>query len=111
MKLKELTESKKYIYKPGHLQDGKLEFGDGRIVIYKDGIVISKNKANDHNELLRSLAGKFGFDKNEVIGNAIRMYFKSYSDGYIFNGARRIDDDNFEKNKKAYLEMIRERLR
>jgi len=112
MNIKDLLEAKKtYIHKPGHLQDGKLEFGDGRIVIYKDQIVISKNKANDHNDLLRGLAQRSGFKKDKVISNAIRMYFREYSDSYIFNGVRRIDDDMFEKNKKSYIELIKGKLR
>lgn len=111
MNIKELFESKIYLHKPGHLQDGKLEFGDGRIVIYKNQIIFSKNKANDHNDLLRGLAQRSGLKKDEVISNAIRMYFREYSDGYIFNGVRRIDDEMFEKNKKIYLDLIKRKLK
>lgn len=112
IRLKYILENKKiYLHKPGHIQDGKLSLGDGRIIIYNNNLIISRNKANDHNDLLRALAKRLGIEKNIVISNAIRMYFRQLSDGYIVNGVRRVDDEDFAKNKQKFLKMIKTKLR
>lgn len=108
MKLKNLIESRKiYVFKPNHIQDGKLNWGDGRIVIYEDNIKASKNKADDHNYLLRALSSSNKLNKDKVIANAIRMYFREYKDGYVFNGVRKIDNEMFLNKKNFYINLIK----
>ena len=75
------------------LQDGKLTTTTGRIVIYKNYIDLSRGTSRDHNDLLRSLAAKYKLPKDDVISNAIRLYW-DYEDktGIIVSPVRKIDE-------------------
>jgi hypothetical protein len=113
MKLHNLLEmAKSYAYKKGFIQDGMLKSGDGRVVIYDDKIAISKSTSTDHNDLLRALAQNFPKNMYDtIISKAIRLYFREYKDGYIFNGVRKIDDEDFYKDKEKNIELIKSKLK
>ena len=101
----------KFYWSPGYVQDGKLDYSCGRIVIYKDAIIVGHNKSADHNYLLRSLAASYQLPKQQVISNAIRLYFKKEGSSVIINGVRNIDDIEFEQNIKFYASLIKQNFR
>jgi hypothetical protein len=100
---------KKILYSP-IIQDTKLSEEYGRIVIYKDELEYSSGPSRDHNDLLRSLASKYKFNKDEVIGNAIRLYYLRYDDTIIVSERRRIDYEELSRNMKYYGELIKRKL-
>jgi len=88
------------------IQDGKLTSKTGRIVIYKQFIDISRGPGRDHNDLLRSLASKFRLPKDDVISNAIRLYWEPMSDGIVVCPVRRLDEDMFERRDDFHRKLI-----
>lgn len=101
----------KYYWGPGKIQDGKLDDNCGRIVIFEDKAVVSYIKTADHNYLLRSLASKYKFDKDEVISKAIRLYFRWDEDMTIICGVRKIDNDMIEHDYDFYRHIIKKALK
>ena len=102
----------KYYWGPGRIQDGKLE-GCGRIVIYEDKILVGRMNTMDHNYLLRALAARNQLDKDKVISNAIRLYYKwsDEYDGFVVAPVRRIDEDAFEVHRKEYGNLIKSEIK
>jgi len=92
------------------LQDGKLTRTAGRIVIYKDFIEISKGGSRDHNDLLRSLASKFRLPKDEVISNAIRLYWDYMGEFIVVCPVRKIDEDAYYYREELYERLIKQIL-
>ena len=89
------------------LQDGKLTPTAGRIVIYKNFIDISRGPSRDHNDLLRSLASKYKLNKDDVISNAIRLYwdFKS-KESIIVSPVRKLDEDMYYMKQEFHDKLI-----
>lgn len=89
------------------LQDGKLTSTTGRIVIYKNFIDISRGPTRDHNDLLRSLASKFKLNKDEVISNAIRLYWDyKNKDSIIVSPVRKLDEDLYYSKQELHEKLI-----
>lgn len=101
-----------YYWGPGRIQDGKLDNTCGRVVIYEDKIMIGRMQTIDHNYLLRSLAASYKIDKDAVISNAIRLYYKfdPKENGYIFSPVRKIDQDMFENKMKFYAALLKKNI-
>lgn len=94
------------VYKSGYTKDGHLNSNQGRIVIYKDKIVWSKGNSQDHLYLLHALASRYHFDKNEVISNAIRLYFTIESGILIISQNRKIDEETLFSKFEYYGKLI-----
>ena len=90
-----------------YIQDGKLDSSCGRIVIYEGQALHADGPAADHNYLLRSLAAKIKANKDDVISKAIRLYFKREKGRIIISPVRKIDDEDFERNKNFYYILIK----
>ncbi|MCL2185973.1 MAG: hypothetical protein FWB86_09010 [Treponema sp.] len=89
------------------LQDGKLTPTAGRIVIYKNFIDISRGPSRDHNDLLRSLASKFKLNKDDVISNAIRLYWdRKDKDSIIVCPVRKLDEDVYYMKQDFHDQLI-----
>lgn len=101
----------KFFWGPGYIQDGKLDDSCGRIVIYDDQLIVGYNRTMDHNYLLRSLAARYKFPVNDVINNAIRLYFKFDNGQIILSGVRDYDNRAFENRKSYYGRMIKKEMR
>ena len=100
----------KYYYSENYIQDGSLE-GCGRIVIYGNAIMTAYTNTMDHNYLLRGLASRYHINRDEVINNAIRLYFK-YEDGRVIISPRReIDSIAFNKDRAYYRDLIKKELK
>jgi len=89
------------------LQDGNLPPTCGRIVIYNDFIDISRGPSRDHNDLLRSFASKFKLNKDDVISNAIRLYWDyKNKDSIIVSPVRKLDEDMYYANQDFFNKLI-----
>jgi len=103
----------KYFHSPGYIQDGKLDQSCGRIILYQGTILVSRNVANDHNDLLRAFASRFEFKPQDVISSAIRMYYIYLPEekAYIICGVRSLDDQMFIQNADEYSTLIKRELK
>lgn len=100
----------KYFYGK-YIQDGKLDSSCGRIVIYNGFVKIDRTQSADHNYLLRSLAANIMEDKNKVIADAIRLYFKREAERIIISPVRKIDDDEIRRHYSYYADLIKRNLK
>lgn len=94
------------LYQSGYTKDGYLGNNSGRIIIYEDYVLISNGPSMDHNGLLRAFASRYRFPKDEVISNAIRLYYTITNGKMIVSECRKIDSDMFESQEKHYTELI-----
>ena len=99
------------VHIPGYIQDGKLDSACGRIVIYGDAIMVGRNRVMDHNYLLRGLASKYRFKKDEVISNAIRLYFRQEKDRIVVCGVRKLDDDDLGRRWDVFINLIKKEIK
>jgi hypothetical protein len=88
------------------LQDGKLTPTAGRIVIYKEFLEVSRGPSRDHNDILRSLASKYKLHKDQVISNAIRLYWDRKGDDIIVCPVRKLDEDMFYAREEFHAKLI-----
>ena len=89
------------------LQDGKLTPTSGRIVIYKNFIDVSRGPSRDHNDLLRSLATKYKLNKDDVISNAIRLYWDHKGkDSIVVSPVRKLDEDMYYSKQEFHDKLI-----
>ena len=95
---------------PGHIQDGKLDQRCGRIVEYDGCMVVSHSVANDHNYLLRALASRYKINRDEVISNACRLYWRIEDYGLSICGVRKIDDEYYERHSAEIEALVRHNL-
>lgn len=104
---------RRYFHAPGYILDGTLNQNCGRIILYDGLILVSRNVANDHNDLLRAFARRYNFESGNVISNAIRMYYKYIpeEEAYVICGVHRIDDELFLKDSEIYSILIKEELK
>ena len=73
------------------IQDGKLGYDVGRIVVY-DGLVERSNgPSRDHNDLIASLSSKYRLDKSDVMSRAYRFYWRPARWGITVSPVRKID--------------------
>jgi len=90
-----------------YLQDGNLESTTGRIVIFRNFIDISHGNSRDHNDLLRSFASRFKLNKDEVISNAIRLYWEyGGKETVIVSPVRKLDEDMYCIKEEFYKKLI-----
>ena len=93
------------------LQDGKLTPTAGRIVIYKEFLEVSRGPSRDHNDILRSLASKYKLHKDQVISNAIRLYWDRKGDNIIVCPVRKLDEDMFYAHEEYHTKLIANAIR
>ena len=67
-------------------------------------------KTADHNYLLHDLASQNKLKNSEVIGNALRLYFKYEEDTIILSGVRKLDDEILERDFDIYLRLIKKKI-
>lgn len=101
----------KVIFNSKALQDGYLDANSGRIVIY-DGVgLASRGNSMDHNDLLRALARQYQFNVQDVISNAIRLYYTRQNGDIVVTERRKIDYDVMERNLPYYASIIENAVR
>ena len=89
------------VFKPGCIQDGNLT-GCGRVVCHLGEALASSNERTDHNDLLRAFAARFRFDRDKVIAQATRLYFRRDQDRIVVCGVRKIDDDALRSETRDF---------
>jgi len=92
------------------IQDGKLDYDCGRIVIYYPVGVKSNGPSRDHNDLITALAAKYRVSRSDVASNAYRFYWRPTRDKniIIISPVRKIDENwAYDKNEK-FNEVIDE---
>lgn len=94
------------VYKNGHTKDGTLLPHQGRIVIYGDCILISHGNSPDHMSLLYGLASRYHLKRDEVVSNAIRLYYAVENGVMIVSQNRQIDEDMLFRNLPYYGKLI-----
>jgi hypothetical protein len=97
--------SVKYFFREGAIQDGVLK-DCGRIVIHEDRILVSRNRMDDHNALLRAFASRHHVDRDEVVSNAVRLYFRIEGDAVVVAGLRQVDNEAVRTDPNRYGRMI-----
>ncbi|MEW6564280.1 MAG: hypothetical protein AB1404_02135 [Spirochaetota bacterium] len=97
---------KAVVYKNGYTKDGTLKSHQGRIVIYENFILISRGNSPDHMALLYGLASKNRLNRDEVVSNAIRLYYTIEDNMMIVSQNRKIDEDILLKNLQHYGRLI-----
>ena len=93
-------------YIAGYTKDGTLKYNEGRVVIYDDQILVSRGNVPDHLSLLAGLAARYHFKKDDVVSNAIRMYYAIEGDVVILSASRKLDEQMFELKDKQYAREI-----
>jgi hypothetical protein len=93
-------------YIGGYTKDSTLQPNQGRVVIFEDKILVSRGNYPDHLSLLSGLASKYHFKKDDVISNAIRMYYTIEDDVVILSASRILDEQMFEQKDHQYAEEI-----
>jgi hypothetical protein len=84
------------------IQDGKLDYNTGRIIVFEGKAIKSNGPSMDHNDLIFAFARKFGYTRNDIASKVYRFYWKPLAKGLInISPVRRIDEDwacdNIEK--------------
>ena len=93
-------------YVPGYTKDGILRTNQGRVVIFNDKIMVSRGNSPDHLSLLGGLAARYHFKKDDVISNAIRMYYTIEEGIVTLSASRKIDEQLFEVKDREYAHEI-----
>lgn len=96
----------KVLYDENYIRDGKLDSNCGRIVLYGNDFQISYGQSADHNYLLRSLAARNLKNKDDIISNATRLYYKVEESRIVVSPVRKTDDENVKSNKKLQKLII-----
>lgn len=94
------------VYKSGYTQDGWLKPYQGRIVIYEDKVEISHGNSPDHLYLLHALASRYGFKRDFVISDGIRLYYTIENNVMIVSQGRKIDEDMLMPRLIHYGQLI-----
>lgn len=93
-------------YVAGYTKDGTLRPNQGRVVIFNDKVLVSRGNSPDHLALLGGLAAKYHFKRDDVISNAIRMYYTIEEDVVILSASRKLDEQLFERKDREYAHTI-----
>jgi hypothetical protein len=88
------------------IQDGKLDFDTGRIVIFNNYILHSLGPSKDHNDLLKALAAKYHLDRDAVYAQGHRFYWKPANNGIFISPVRKIDEDWVYNNPQFFKAII-----
>jgi len=92
------------------IQDGKLDYDVGRIVIYDGRAVKSNGPSRDHNDLITALAAKYRYKRSDVAGNAYRYYWRPTRGRYIIISPVRKIDENWCYDHNEQFNMIIDEL-
>jgi hypothetical protein len=95
------------IFDSRKLEDVKLDPNSGRIVLYGPYGLASTGNRGDHNDLLRGLARRHNLDLQDVISNAIRLYYTFQRDAIYVTERRKIDYDYMSRNFEFYEDLIK----
>jgi len=91
------------------LQDGKLDFYTGRMIIYGDQGLISNGPSLDHNDLIAAFSRRNGIDRSLVMSGAYRFYWRPFSKTVItVSPVRKLDEVWVSNNVELFDKIIDE---
>ena len=77
-----------------NIQDSKLSFDTGRIVVYNGFAIKSNGPSQDHNDLVRALASRNKLPREKVGQNGYRFYWKPINRNLInISPVRKLDEN------------------
>ena len=89
------------------IQDGLLKPTDGRIIMYAGLGIKSNSRTQDHNDLLRAFAARHKKNRDEVISNAARFYWRPVSKNkIIISPVRKIDEDYYDFKTSEFESIL-----
>ena len=89
------------------IQDGKLDFDVGRIIVYEGKSIHSNGPSRDHNDLITSFAAKYRVPRSSVAGSACRFYWRPLSGNSIeISPVRKIDEDWVYNNQDQFTKIL-----
>jgi len=89
------------------LQDGKLDFSTGRIVIFGDHGIISNGPSLDHNDLIAAHSRRNGIDRSSVMSDAYRFYWRPKTKNVItISPVRKLDETWVLSNVERFDKII-----
>ena len=76
------------------LQDGKLDYHTGRIIIYEGQGMRSNGPSMDHNDLIAAYSRRNGIDRSLVMSGAYRFYWRPITLDLInISPVRKLDEE------------------
>jgi hypothetical protein len=91
------------------IKDGTLGPDVGRLIVYKKHGLKSNGPSRDHNDLLRAFAAAYQMNKDDVISNASRFYWKYQNkENIIISPVRKIDEDWAYSHKQEFVNILNE---
>ncbi|MCL2180140.1 MAG: hypothetical protein FWB83_03345 [Treponema sp.] len=89
------------------LQDGKLDFQTGRIVVFGDQGIKSRGPSLDHNDLIAAFSRRNGLDRSVVMSKAYRFYWKPTNSKVItISPVRKLDEEYVLDNVERFDNII-----
>jgi hypothetical protein len=89
------------------LQDGKLNYNTGRIIIYEGAGIKSSSLSTDHNDLITAFAGRHRVNRCDVASRAYRFYWEPLSKGkIIICPVRKLDEDWVDAHTEKFDGII-----
>jgi len=89
------------------LQDGKLDYYTGRIIVYKGLGMVGNGPSMDHNDLIAALSRRNGIDRSLVMSGAYRFYWKPITQELInISPVRKLDEEWVLCNVEEFDKII-----
>jgi len=89
------------------LQDGKLDYYTGRIIIYDDNGIKSNGPSMDHVDLIAAFSRRNKIDKSLVMSKAFRFYWKPIKIDLInISPVRKLDEEWVLSNVEKFNKII-----
>jgi hypothetical protein len=89
------------------LQDGKLDYYTGRIVVYEGQGIKSNGPSLDHVDLIAAFSRRNGIDKSSVMSRAYRFYWKPETiDVIVISPVRKLDEEWVLRNIETFDKVI-----
>ena len=94
------------------IQDGKLAFDVGRIIVFEGKSIHSNGPSRDHNDLITSFAAKYRVSRSSVAGNAYRFYWKPLSKNSLeISPVRKIDEEWVCNNQDEFTKILEDEFK
>jgi len=76
------------------LQDGKLDYYTGRIIVYEGLGMVGNGPSLDHNDLIAALSRRNRIDRSLVMSGAYRFYWRPITQELInISPVRKLDEE------------------
>ena len=94
----------KVIYYPNYTLFNKKD--KGKLILYKNSIEVSMNDKIEFDALISKMSSSNGYDKEEVVAKAIKLFFVKEPGILVVFQDRDEDDESFRDNQDFFLNLI-----